>query len=68
MNKSKIKIGYGVFGKAYEYMFKNDLHDKQSIGKFKINGWLSYSFLGITIFHLGPNKSAQHHLCLLKAR
>ena len=31
MNKSKIKTGYGVFGKAYEYMFKNDLHDKQSI-------------------------------------
>lgn len=26
-----MKIGYGVFGKAYEYMFKNDLHDKNSI-------------------------------------
>ena len=26
-----MKKGYGVFNKAYEYMFKNDLHDPQSI-------------------------------------
>jgi hypothetical protein len=26
-----MKIGYSVFGKAYEYMFRNDLHDKNSI-------------------------------------
>lgn len=25
------KIGYGVFGKEYEFMFINDLHDKNSI-------------------------------------
>lgn len=31
MNKSKMKMGYGVFGKAYEYMFKNDLHHIQSV-------------------------------------
>ncbi|MFH5882400.1 transglutaminase-like domain-containing protein [Liberiplasma polymorphum] len=31
MNKSKIKTGYGVFGKAYEYMFRNDLHNKHSV-------------------------------------
>ncbi|MDX9799653.1 MAG: transglutaminase-like domain-containing protein [Bacteroidales bacterium] len=31
MNKSKMRIGYGVFGGAYEYMFRNDLHDKRSI-------------------------------------
>jgi len=24
-------MGYGVFGKAYEYMFRNDLHDKRSV-------------------------------------
>jgi hypothetical protein len=24
-------MGYGVFGKAYEYMFKNDLHHKRSV-------------------------------------
>ncbi|HPE00163.1 MAG TPA: hypothetical protein PLB83_02925 [Bacillota bacterium] len=31
MNKSEMKMGYGVFGKAYEYMFKNDLHHKRSV-------------------------------------
>jgi len=31
MNKSKMRIGYGVFGRAYEHMFRNDLHDKRSI-------------------------------------
>lgn len=31
MNKTKIKTGYGVFGRAYEHMFKNDLHDKRSV-------------------------------------
>jgi hypothetical protein len=31
MNKSETKIGYGVFGKAYEYMFENDLHHKGSV-------------------------------------
>lgn len=31
MNKSETKMGYGVFGKAYEYMFKNDLHHKRSV-------------------------------------
>lgn len=31
MNKLEIKIGYGVFGVAYEYMFKNDLHHKRSV-------------------------------------
>lgn len=31
MNKSEKKIGYGVFGKAYEYMFRNDLHHKRSV-------------------------------------
>ncbi|WP_262097063.1 hypothetical protein [Paracholeplasma vituli] len=31
MNKSEKKMGYGVFGKAYEYMFRNDLHHKHSI-------------------------------------
>ena len=31
MNKSETKNGYGVFGKAYEYMFKNDLHHKGSV-------------------------------------
>ena len=31
MNKSKTKMGYGVFGKAYEYMFKNDLHHEGSV-------------------------------------
>jgi hypothetical protein len=31
MNKSETKIGYGVFGKAYEYMFKNDLHHKDQL-------------------------------------
>ena len=30
MKKSE-KKGYGVFGKAYEYMFKNDLHHKRSV-------------------------------------
>ena len=25
------KKGYGVFGEKYEYMFINDLHDKNSI-------------------------------------
>ena len=31
MNKLEKKIGYGVFGKAYEYMFRNDLHNKFSV-------------------------------------
>lgn len=31
MKKSEMKIGYGVFGKAYEYMFKHDLHYKGSV-------------------------------------
>ena len=31
MNKSETKIGYGVFRKAYEYMFKHDLHHKGSV-------------------------------------
>ena len=31
MNKSETKMGFGVFGKAYEYMFKNDLHHKRSV-------------------------------------
>jgi hypothetical protein len=31
MNKSETKNGYGVFGKAYKYMFKNDLHHKGSV-------------------------------------
>lgn len=31
MNKSETKMGYGVFGKAYEHMFKNDLHHKRSV-------------------------------------
>jgi len=31
MNKSKTKVGYGVFGKAYECMLKNDLHDNRSV-------------------------------------
>lgn len=31
MNKSETKNGYGVFGKTYEYMFKNDLHHKRSV-------------------------------------
>jgi hypothetical protein len=26
-----MKIGYGVFGKAFEYMFENDMHDQNSI-------------------------------------
>ena len=26
-----MKIGYGVFGKAYEYMLRNDLHDPASV-------------------------------------
>lgn len=33
MNKSKTKIGYGIFGKAYEHMFKNDLHHKGSVDR-----------------------------------
>jgi len=31
MNKSKMRIGYGVFGRSYEHMFRNDLHDKRSV-------------------------------------
>lgn len=31
MNKSEMKTGYGVFGKAYEHMFRHDLHDKRSV-------------------------------------
>ncbi|HPG43177.1 MAG TPA: hypothetical protein PLJ98_05145 [Acholeplasmataceae bacterium] len=31
MNKSMMRIGYGVFGSAYEYMFRNDLHHNKSI-------------------------------------
>ena len=31
MNKSKLRLGYGVFGRAYEYMFRHDLHHSQSI-------------------------------------
>lgn len=31
MNKSETKNGYGEFGKAYEYMFKNNLHHKGSV-------------------------------------
>lgn len=31
MKKTAKKIGYGVFGKAYEYMFRNDLHHNQSV-------------------------------------
>lgn len=31
MNKSETKMGYGVFGKAYEDMFKNDLHHQRSV-------------------------------------
>ena len=26
MNEPKMKIGYGVFGRAYEQGFKNELH------------------------------------------
>ena len=31
MNKSETKMGYGVFGKVYGHMFKNDLHHKRSV-------------------------------------
>jgi len=31
MNEPKMRIGYGVFGRAYEHMFRNDLHHKRSV-------------------------------------
>lgn len=31
MKKSVVIKGYGIFGKEYEFMLKNDLHEKQSI-------------------------------------
>lgn len=31
MNKSETINGYSAFGKAYEYVFKNDLHHKRSV-------------------------------------
>ena len=29
-----MKKGYGVFGKAYEVMFRNDIHDEDSIDHY----------------------------------
>ena len=31
MNEPKMKIGYGLFGRTYKHMFRNDLHHNQSI-------------------------------------
>ena len=31
MKKSETKNGYDAFGKAYEHMFKNDLHHRRSV-------------------------------------
>ena len=31
MNESRMKIGCNVFGRAYEHMFRNDLHHKRSV-------------------------------------
>ena len=35
-----MKIGYGVFGKAYEVMFQNDLHDKRSIDHYLLSNMI----------------------------
>jgi hypothetical protein len=31
MNKSEMRIGCDVFGRAYKHMFRKDLHDKRSV-------------------------------------
>jgi hypothetical protein len=35
-----MKKGYGVFGKAYEVMFQNDLHDKHSIDHYLLSNMI----------------------------
>jgi len=31
MNEPKMRIGYGVLGRVYEHVFRNDLHHKRSV-------------------------------------
>lgn len=47
MNKLEKKIGYGVFGKAYEYMFRNDLHNKISVDHEILKNMILYTVLSL---------------------
>ena len=37
-----MKKGYGVFGKAYEVMFRNDMHDEDSIDHYILRNMTKY--------------------------
>lgn len=59
MNKSKTKIGYGVFGKAYEHMFKNDLHHKGSVDHALLKNMIFLDEDSKSFLYKAPNAVSQ---------
>lgn len=59
MYKSKTKIGYGVFGKAYEHMFKNDLHHIRSVDHAILKNMILLDKDSKPFLHEAPNSVSQ---------
>jgi len=59
MNKSKMKMGYGVFGKAYEYMFKNDLHHIRSVDHAILKNMIFLDEESKSLLYKAPNTVSQ---------
>jgi hypothetical protein len=59
MNKSKTKTGYGVFGKAYEHMFKNDLHHKGSVDHALLKNMIFLDEDSKSFLYKAPNAVSQ---------
>lgn len=59
MNKSKMKMGYGVFGKAYEYMFINDLHHIRSVDHAILKNMIFLDEESKSLLYKAPNTVSQ---------
>jgi len=59
MNKSEKNIGYGVFGKAYEYMFRNDLHHKRSVDHAILKNMIFLDEDSKSLLYKAPNAVSQ---------
>lgn len=60
MDKSKIRIGYGVFGRAYEHMFRNDLHDKRSIDHMLLKNMILLDENSMPFLYKAPHPASKN--------
>lgn len=66
MKKSVARKGYGIFGKEYDFMLKNDLHDKRSIDHLLLQNMILIDQESIPYLYKKPksvsNNNKNHEL------